>query len=309
MSRPARGEEGFALVAALWLTAVVGVVLLALLDAARAERRAVLHGRAAAESRWAARAATSRLVRELDVRLRAGPALDLSRGDTILGPVVVGAGRATGRAVLRDPRARLHLPTADRRSLLSLLRSAGVTGGEASGAADRLEAWVARVTRPAPPGTSSVDTAAGAPPDLLPGAALEDAVAVAGVSGIAAAGLEAWLTLEGDGRLNVNAAPAPVLATLPGLGPDGVQALVRGRRTSPYRSLRDVLARLPRSTREEVRRAWMEAWIGRIAFRPGGAVLEAEGGSPGGGPGARVRVSVDLPGGSSWAVRRIDEPY
>ena len=310
MRRAPRGQEGFALVAALWLTAVVGVVLLALVDAARAERRSVLHARAAAEARWAARAAASRLVQELDVRLRVGPALDVAGGDTILGPLLVDAGGATGRAVLRDPRARLHLAAADRRSLLSLLRSAGVAPREAAGAADRLAAWVARVTRPIPAGPPHVDTAAaGPPPELLPGAVLDDALAAAGVSGPAAATLQGWLTLEGDGRINVNAAPAPVIATLPGLDPDGVSALVRGRETSPYRGLLDVLARLPRSAREEIRRAWMEAWTRRVAFRPGGALLEAEGGTPGEGSGATVRMSVELPGGSSWSVVRIVEPY
>jgi type II secretory pathway component PulK len=70
--------------------------------------------------------------------------------------------------------------------------------------------------------------------------------------------LPAWspipfLTVRGDGRINLNRAPVEVLAAVPGLGQEGAAALVsnRGRRGG-YQQLEQVTAGLPPAVRQRV---------------------------------------------------------
>jgi DNA uptake protein ComE-like DNA-binding protein len=61
-----------------------------------------------------------------------------------------------------------------------------------------------------------------------------------------AAGLRSVLTVYGDGRVNVNTAPAVVLAALPGVGPENARKIVELRATNgPLKSLGDVPAEIP----------------------------------------------------------------
>lgn len=75
-------------------------------------------------------------------------------------------------------------------------------------------------------------------------------------------GLRAFVTVWGSGKINVNTAPRPVLATLPGLSPRLIEGLISrrgqapGPSSGPFQSSASVLAflRLPAAAAEELGR-------------------------------------------------------
>src|SRR5579859_2777284 len=85
------------------------------------------------------------------------------------------------------------------------------------------------------------------------------------------------VTTYGDGRINVNAAPEPVLAVLPGIGPEALRIMAEARSWHrPLADLNDLSRRLSPPARDLLIANYSEL-ITRTTFRTSALVLTAQG--------------------------------
>lgn len=296
----------------LWILVLVGALAASYLTAARAERRAVAHNVEIAQARWAARAAFARATSELDEALAsaAGPSGGFrGAGDTLLAPVRLETNGVTATAALVDARSRLHLNRATRDELSDLMRALGASPASARRLAANVVDWRDPDDRSAT-GRSEADAYAARllpeRPRNAPFTTVREIAGVLGMDTATAAGVRRYVTVSGDGRINLNAAPAPVLSTLPGLGPDAAGALVAARTDGPFSGSHDVLDALPSEAARRVR-SRRDAFDERTAYGPRHVELVAESAPSVAGRGARVRAEIELEGGRTWRIVRTVE--
>jgi hypothetical protein len=99
----------------------------------------------------------------------------------------------------------------------------------------------------------------------------------------------AFFTLAGDGRVNLNSAPAVVLQTIPGIDDAAAAAIVARRGRTPYRNLCEVASTVPEPARTAVREN-LGAVLARVAFSPRDVEVRVRArGARGGRGGARHR--------------------
>lgn len=116
-----------------------------------------------------------------------------------------------------------------------------------------------------------------------------------------------WLTVRGMGRVNLNLAPAEVLATLPGLDPAGVRAILAAR--NGRRELgapEDLYAVLPESSRQAVVAAYVP-FMGAAAFRTERLIAVSEGHAVGSSAVARVTLTLVPVNGRLAVLQRESE--
>jgi type II secretory pathway component PulK len=114
---------------------------------------------------------------------------------------------------------------------------------------------------------------------------------------------DSLLTSEGNGRINLNTAPAPVLGALPGFGAEAVRVVLERRAWGEgMTDLFQVIARLSPPAREAVLARYGEV-LRRVAFAPSMLVVRAEGWVEGSRPRASVEALV-VPAGMRAAVVR-----
>jgi len=191
------GRRGVALIVVLWLLVVLGLAVSALVARARTESRIVTSLKSRAIARYAAEsgilAATTALRTLLDSATEPAELAAQTRRLDTLGRVV--AGLATGDAqfavTIIDLNARLDLARADSTVLRALFTEfiSADRAGQIVGALRQ-----SPVTRF---------------PELARVAGADDAFALA---------VAPYVTVGGDGLVNVNSAPEAVLAALPGIG-------------------------------------------------------------------------------------------
>ncbi len=117
----------------------------------------------------------------------------------------------------------------------------------------------------------------------------------------------AWLTVRGAGLVNLNAAPREVLATLPGVGPDGARALAAFRSSGRWlRSIDEALAALPEAARARVL-ARYDQFATAVTFRPLELVVTATGHAGAGGLATAVTATLVPAGGRLAVIRRETE--
>lgn len=303
------GRSGFALPAVLWILVLVGAVSAGFLASAQAERRAVAHHVESTRARWAARGGMARTLASLERTLATGGAVGhlRSAGDTLhdTGDVVVDGVRV--RSVLVDARARLGLDSASTEELVALQVALGVDPDEAERVAAAVLDWRdPDDRRRGGGGERSAYRAGGLPtrPANRPFAAVDELRRVLGVTRPLYERLSPYLTVDGDGRINVNAAPAPVLSTLPGLDGASARLLVRARAAAPFDGPHDVVEALSDEAARTVRER-MEAFSRRAAYGPRHVELVARAVPRGSRSAVVVHGLLELEGGRSWKLRRI----
>lgn len=303
---PANRNRGFALAAVLWMLVAVGTAAVVFQDAARAERRTVANVKAGARARWAARAALARTLATLDGALgRSGAAVSIiETGEAVLPAADLALNRVHTRTEVRDARARLNLNSAEKDELERLFAALGLAT-EGSALADRILDWRDPDELRRPLGAERADyerlRTLARPAD----GPLEDADELRDVLGVTSetyGRVRPYVAAAGDGRVNVNAAAVPVLATLPGLDLEAAGA-VAARRASAgaYRNPFDLLAALPADVRERVQ-ADLGAFIDRVAFGPRDIEILVTAADPAGPITASHRARVRLVGGSVWSL-------
>ena len=306
-SRQRGRRQGFALVTALWALVIVGVLALEFAAVGQAGRQAALNVRSSARARWAARAGLARSLDVVDRALRANAFAPA--GDTLLGPLRYAVDGVPVVAVVLDARGRVQLNLAQSAELRALFEALDVPAAEADRLSDAVLDWRDADQLHRPRGAERGDYVArrSAPlPKDAPFERVEELRTVLGVSDALYRRVSPYLTVAGDGRVNVNSASVPVLLTLPGLDP-GVAGIVVARRSrAPYRNLFELLGSLPQHVRARMQ-ARMGALADRVAFTPR-EVEVVVGAAPGaGGAGARLTATLRLSGGSGHTLLRSIE--
>jgi type II secretory pathway component PulK len=282
--------------AALWLVVIVGVTGYELSTRARTRRLAVANALETAQASAAVDAALetvrgaleTQLAHPFDSRARTltdatlDPWGDLAfiRADTIR----LGDERAVAQSY--DAGARLNLNRANQDDIQRLLAALRIDAGEADRLAQRILDWRDRDTFKRPRGAERDDyMRAGA--RTLPAdedfARVDEIRDIEGMTPALYTRIAPLLTVLGTGQVNVNTAPAAVLASLPGFGGEAAALVLRARATArPFRSLEELTQRLSPGARQSLVDAGAEL-LPRLAFETREVVVEAEGwldGSP-----------------------------
>ncbi len=221
-------ERGFALLAALWLTVALALVVATVLAVGRTGLTASANRLVLTRGYWAAEACHA----VLDARFAANQAT--RRLDTI----ELGEG-AWCRAALEEPAARLNIAVATPAQLRILF-------GADSLVAAFLD-WTDPDTVARPGGAEAAwYRALGLiGPSDRPMADARGLRLVRGFDSATMTRLAPLVTTEGDGRIDIGTAPPRVLATLPGLGAEALAAIAYRRASNhPFSSLDELGASL-----------------------------------------------------------------
>lgn len=234
---PLRERRGVALMLVLWLIVVLGAIAVGVGALVRAESNVVLNLRVRTAARYAAEsgvvAAKVRLQRALreSQTLRDRIVVFRRLADPAVARREEALGTARFQSVVVDLNARLDLNEADGAMLVAFLGQ--FVGARRAGAlADALQDWRDADDLERPNGAEAAEYArAGSPfrPTNRPLERLNELPRVLGFSDSLAAALAPYVTVETDGRIDVNAAPESVLAALAGVGPVGARLLVGER--------------------------------------------------------------------------------
>lgn len=282
--------------AAMWMVVIVGAAGYGLSVQSRTRRLAVANSLEKAQARAAADAALetvraalqNRLARLLDARTRSltdatlDPWGDLRfvRSDTIQ----LGDERATARVY--DAGTRLQLNRASGADIRRLLVALRIDAGDADRLAQRIMDWRdADSFRRVRGAERDAYLRAGA--RTLPGdadfARVDELRDIDGMTAERYALIAPYVGTLGTGQINLNAAPGPVTASLPGVTAEVVVLIERAQKAQrAFRSLEEITQRLSPGARQALDDAG-GALMQRVAFDTREVVVDAEGwvaGSP-----------------------------
>ena len=231
-------RRGVALMLVLWLIVVLGTIAVGVAAVGRGEGNVVRNVRTRAAARYAAESGVIAAQVRLEQLLRGAVtprerALVFRRLDAELAELKdQSLGDAVRfQAVAVDLNARIDLNGADAPMLLGLFRQF-VGEREAGALVDALEDWKDPDDLVRPRGAEAADYArAGSPfrPPNRPLQRLDELTRIMGFTEALADRLAPYVTVQGDGRVDINTAPEPVLSALPGIGAAGAKVLVAAR--------------------------------------------------------------------------------
>ena len=222
-------RRGVALMLVLWLMVVLGVIATAVATASHGETTLVSNLRARVTARYAAESGVALATGRLERLLAEAARPDLDRDFTALREVPFGDARFG--VVVVDLNARLDLNRSDPQTLLAFF-SQFTDRGRAERVVAALEDWKDADDRPRPRGAEAREYAAARSPFVprnAPLDRLDDFAHLLGAGDSLAFAVAPFVTVDGDGLVNVNSAPEPVLAALPGIGVAEARALVARR--------------------------------------------------------------------------------
>ncbi|HYD52897.1 MAG TPA: hypothetical protein VEA99_09730 [Gemmatimonadaceae bacterium] len=254
---------------ALFLTVAIAAVSLELSLLARQRRLAAANVLEAATARAAAEAGLETVRARLTVRLTDLGALGdpWRESATRIDTVVIGEARA--RVTLSDLGSRLHLNRATPAELQRLFAASSLDAAEADRLAQRIADWRDADAFPRPNGAERDAYLRAAAPVLPRDAEFRDVDELRDVLGMTPAllaRLRPLLTVEGTGRVNVNAAPRAVLLAVPGMTAEAAEVAERARRIGrPIADLQALRDRLSPPARAAIDRE-MATLAGRLAF-------------------------------------------
>ncbi len=221
----------------LWLIVVLGFMAAGVITVVRAESEVIYATRARTVARYAAESGVETAVAELrrlliETRAPAEQARLFRQLDDRLASLrQVALGEARFQVTVTDLNARIDLNRA-RPDVLRGLFAQFVDEGEAARLVDALEDWKDPDDEPRPAGAEAdAYIRAGSPfrPPNRPLTRLEELTRIRGFADPLASAIAPYVTVRGDERINLNTAPEPVLAALPGLGAEGARSLISRR--------------------------------------------------------------------------------
>lgn len=232
-----RDERGVALMLVFWMIIVLGAAAAALVAAARVESGVVVNLRARAHADAAARSGVAYATAELRrVATETATPQELAylfarlrRRLEAAGEIAVGGGRFQVTVV--DLNARIDLNVANGPTLRALF-ARFTNRSDAAAIVAALEDWKDPDDAAVPGGAEAAEYAAAGSPFLPPNrplATVDELRHVRGMNDELAGRIAPYVTVWGDGAVDVNMAPEPVLAALPGVGADLARALVAQR--------------------------------------------------------------------------------
>jgi general secretion pathway protein K len=236
-------RDGFALMAALWLVVMIGLAGYELSTRGHATRLAATGVIEASQVRAAAMAGLETARERLD-RLGGRPLADISTA--LVDSFALGQEEVIVSAY--DAGSRLQLNLATEEELQRLIASLGVDARSASRLAQRIMDWRDGDDTPRSQGAERDDylrIGARLLPANRPFDRVKDLLNVDGMTPQLYARVAPLLTIHGTGQVNANAAPRAVLASLPGLGLEAIEAIVSGRVSGrPIQSLGELMTRV-----------------------------------------------------------------
>lgn len=258
------GERGFALLVVLWVIVLLGVLSGEVVTASRFDAATTFNERCRIVGHYAARAGVADAREQLRALVTPGadgrpdgflalagiPQEEPGRLATIAGALP----DARYRVEVLDLGARVNVNRLDGPGLRALFEAAGVGADRAAPLADAVLDWIdADDLRRAQGAEADAYGVGGRGPRNGPVPALDELLAVRGMTPELlygptgrptpkGAGLDRYLAVEGSGRVNLNTAPAAVLAALPGFAPDVVALVLDRRRAAPLGSLSEIAA-------------------------------------------------------------------
>jgi general secretion pathway protein K len=292
-------ERGFALVAALWLLVVIGMVGLDFAARARIHRLSVLNAIDESRARAAAWAGVERTQARLERLLgrseRSGALLSAAGADpwhdVPLEPDSAELDGAGIRVTLADPGAALNLNRAAESELQRLLVALRFDAGLADRLAQAISDWRDPDDLHRPRGAEQdwyLDVGAPYLPRNGPFAQVSELLQVKEMTLALYQRVAPFLTTLGSGRINLNSAGPEVLLTLGGFDETTVGVLLafrrRGRRLE---RLFDLGPMLPPGARDRFNKAIPEL-LARTTLETGEMEIRSEGRSAAG----KVRVRV-----------------
>jgi type II secretory pathway component PulK len=305
--RDSSDRRGFALVAVLWILVLGSALALEVHAGVRADQRAAANARASARARWAARGAMARAEDALRAKLAAQSAAGAPpSADTLLVPALAyRLDEVAVRATVTDARARVQLNLAGEGALREVFAAAGVAPERAREMAMAVVRWrLAHAPPFVPAPQDSAETL------RLPPRGAFDAVdglrEVPGIAFAEYARVAPYLTVASDGRINLNTAPVPVLRTLPGIGPDAAEAIVRRRAKAPFLSPYEVQDVLPRHERSRLA-GEMAGFLAAVAFVPAQAEVRAQAAPEGSPVRARITAVAAMGGAGKYVLVNVVE--
>ncbi len=233
------GERGVALMLVLWLIVVLGFIAAGVMTVVRAESEVIFATRARTVARYAAESGVETAVAELrrlliETRSPAEQARLFRQLDDRLASLrEVELGDARFQVTVTDLNARIDLNRAPP-AVLGAFLAQFVGEGEAARLVDALEDWKDADDEPRPAGAEAdayIRAGSLFRPPNRPLTRLDELTRIRGFADPLTYAIAPYVTVRGDERINLNTAPEPVLAALPGLGAEGARSLI-GRRES-----------------------------------------------------------------------------
>lgn len=320
----ARERDGFALLTALWALAVVGALAGVYLAESRSVVQVAHNRNVLALSEQAALAGLARAHNALE-RLQAlagssetlGPAdrADLhriwNRLDSAFVPIAQEClGPACYEMTVRDLGTTLDINTVDAARMRRLLLALDVDYRVADVAAQSLADWL---------DADDLHRARGAErqyyqaltfprePRNGPIPHVEELLKIRGFDRRLYELVRPYLSVDGDGRINVNAAPTAVLATLPGLSEIAVRGILRARaRGLVFQNPFEIARLLPAEDRARLRASYAE-FVRNAAFEPQRIEVRSRGYVRGAGPEVRFRALYVRARDRITLVKRVRE--
>lgn len=283
-------RRGFALITVLWVTAILSAVVGTSLGAARTGGETSRNRIVLTRGGWAREACLEILFSRHSraASMRTMDTVDLGRG-------------AWCRAELTDPAAKLDLNLASPDALRKVLGNDSL--------ADALLDWrdPDDLERSLGAENAWYQTANRRIPRNGPLAAIEELRSIRGFDSLRVARLGTLLTVEGQRELNLNAAAPELLATLPGLSPEGVSLIMARRRAGqPIQGSDQLLALLSPQSRSALLQSYQE--FTRVAlYAPPRLVAVVEGGVRGATLLSRASITVVPVAGRLAVIRRRTE--
>lgn len=324
MNAPRRTDAGFVLLAALWLVVlVIGVMAFLLLPLQTAR----LQVRNAITTMTARHEASSGLVhaisllersisaRETDERGAAGAAARLGRSQAEFARLGrVGApGGGSYELSLIDESARFPINRASEGELQRLLVGLGRGHLEAVEIAAAIADWIDRDELHRLHGAEWDDYYADLPggrrPSNGPLVTASELRSVRGIDDELYDQLSEIVTLALDARVNLNSAPAPVIAALPGMNHHAARQVVTARRAGRVlETLEQVAGLLDAPARERLQAAYADLRT-RVSFVPSTYRIISLGRPVGQGHPVRLDARVSVNGSRVSVIRIIERTW
>jgi general secretion pathway protein K len=276
-------RRGSALLGALWLSVLLAGLTGAVLGAARLGAATTSNRVALTRAAWAAEACLAAVQERYAEEGKLDSVMTLELGE--------GLGC---RSQVQDPGSRVNLNRAGSEMLGAVL-------GRPELAAALLD-WRDADDQPRATGAERdwYEATGATPPRNGPLAAVEELALIRGFDDSVLARLEPLVTVEGDGHVNLNTAPAAVLGSLPGFGAEAVEVVLTRRSGSRWTALGELVYALAPAARETLTSRYQEL---AALVQTGSArlVLHVEAVAGGAGPVRRMDVTV-APAGARLAI-------
>jgi general secretion pathway protein K len=307
-----RNRRGFALIAALWLLIAFSAIGLEMGFRSRAQRLGVANRIEGARAFAAAEGGVAEVRVRLAARLVGARDLGTRDPNAALDPwrhpgmLIRDSLRLAGAQVrvrIDDVGAALELNGAGEGELRGLFGALRVDFGQADRLAQAILDWRDPDELRRGRGAEAADYARqglSSLPGNRPFARLNELLGVLGMTPELYARIAPLLTLRGVGRVNLNAAPRPVLLALPGMTEEAVRVLIARRAsTRPVRSLPELGLELTPGARSLLL-ANQPALEKRIGFETRDVLVTSEGWLPG--SPVRARVQAELVRATDQAI-------